>query len=168
MKRSFLLCCIIVLFAQNANSQMLGDLYTEARFSMSMPSGWITRDVNQKYLMIIGPEDSGLTPNIGFGDEDYNGPVSDFFDERIGLFPKFYRDFSLLNRSGFTTNGRVTGECITYLCTIGNVRVRQKMYAFSNRRRTSIVIITGTAPVDSGDKYDGVFDASVKTFRWIR
>ena len=171
MKKSLILFCILtVLFAKTIYSQQLGDLYTErnAGFTMSMPLGWQTIDFNQKYLMIMGPEDGGLSPNIGFGDEAYNGSISAYIDIVIPLVQQLFSDFTLVERSSFTTNAGVTGEYVTYFATMGAIRVRQKLYVFPNRRGTAVMAITGTAPGNSGSRYDAVFDASVKTFNWTR
>jgi len=171
MKKSlFLFCILAVLFVQVVSAQQLGELYRErnAGFTMSMPAGWQTFDFNQKYLMIMGPEDSGLSPNIGFADEAYNGSISGYVDIFLPLIQQFFSDFSMVDRSSFTTSAGVTGECVTYTATMGTIRVRQKVYVFPNRRGNAIMVITGTAPVNSGTRYDEIFDASVKTFVWTR
>ncbi|MCL2444092.1 MAG: hypothetical protein FWD13_11615 [Treponema sp.] len=169
MKKTMILCCILtVIFVLNISAQQLGDIYTErsAGFTMAMPAGWQTQNFNQKYLSIVGPQDRGLTPNIGFADEDYSGPTSGYIDAALGLFPVIFSDFTLLNRSTFTTDSGIVGETITYRCTMGSIQVRQKMYVFPNRRGTSVMIISCTAPSVNGERYDPIFDASVKTFNW--
>jgi len=170
--KKLVICCFVLLalFVQNASSQQLGDLYTERTggFSMSMPRGWQTANFNQKYLMIMGPEVNGLTPNIGFGDEEFSGTITSHVDAVLGYIPLLFSDFSQINRSSFTTNAGVTGESVTYLVTMGSIRVRQKMYVFPNRRGNAVMVITCTAPVSGGERFDAVFDASVKTFTWTR
>jgi len=169
MKKAMILCCILaVIFVLNISAQQLGDIYTErsAGFSMSMPAGWQTQDFNQKYLSIVGPLDGRLTPNIGFADEDYSGPISSYIDAALGLFPIIFSDFTLLNRSSFTTDSGIVGESITYRCTMGSIQVRQKMYVFPDRRGRSVIIVSCTAPSVNGERYDPIFDASVKTFDW--
>ncbi|MCL2764114.1 MAG: hypothetical protein FWD40_02385 [Treponema sp.] len=169
MKKNVIFCFILlVLFIHNINAQQLGELYSDRTFSMSMPRGWQTMDFNQKYLSIVGPVDGGLTPNIGFADEDYSGAISGYIDAALALFPLIFSDFTLLARSGFTTNSGITGESITYRATMGSIQVRQKMYAFPNRDGTSVLIISCTAPLTNGERYDPIFDASVKTFNWTR
>jgi len=171
MKKSILISLILLaLFVQNASSQQLGSLYTERTggFTMSMPQGWQTADFNQKYLMIMGPEVNGLTPNIGFGDEEYAGTISSFTDQYLSYLPLLFSDFNQVSRGRFTTNAGVNGECVTYLVTMGSIRVRQKIYVFPNRRGTAVMVIACTAPVAGGDRYDAIFDASVKTFVWTK
>ncbi|MCL2185837.1 MAG: hypothetical protein FWB86_08315 [Treponema sp.] len=172
MKRKLILSLIlIIIFVQNINSQQnfsLGDLYTETSFTMSMPAGWRTVDFNQKYLMIIGQEVGGLTPNIGFGDEAYAGTISDYINILIDSFPIYFTDFVLVNRSNITTNAGITGERITYQATMGQIRIRQIMYVLPNKQKTAVMCISCTAPINSGETLDAVFEASVKTFLWLK
>ena len=170
MKKLLMLCCLFsFLFVQNIASQTLGNLFVEPNgvFSISMPNGWQMVDINMAYMMIMGPEYNGFTPNINFADEDYSGAISDYLDAVMGFFPLLFSDFRLLGRSVFQTNTGLTGECITYLVTMGQIQVRQKMYVFPNSKRTAVMVITGTAPVVSGETYDVVFDTSVSTFKWV-
>jgi hypothetical protein len=171
MKKILVICCLLVLiFTQNIFSQTLGELYTEhnAGFTVSMPTGWQVIDVGLKYLSILGPLDGGFTPNIGFNDEEFSGSISEYIDILMGVILLFSTEFRLLDRSSFRTDAGVIGECVTYLLTIGQIQVRQRVYVFPNRNRTAVMSITGTAPVIVGEKYDAIFDASVRTFNWTR
>ena len=171
MKKITIICfTLAVLFIQNASGQTLGDLYvnSEAGFSMSMPENWQTYNVNMKYLAIVGPQDGEFTPNINFGDEEYSGLVSEYIDELFEYLPMFFNDFKVQDRTDFRTNNGLTGECITYLAVMGTVNVKQKMYIISNRRRTSVMIITCTSPPVTKDIYDIIFDESVRTLNWTR
>jgi hypothetical protein len=169
MKKSFVFFCILtVLFVKTVSSQQLGELYTERNFSISMPLGWQTVNNNQQYLMIMGPEINGFTPNISFATESHSGSISDYTNDILNMYPQFFSGFTLINRSSFTTDAELTGESITFLGTFNNIRVRQKLYVFPNRRRTTVMIITCTAPASGGERYDSIFDASVKTFNWTR
>jgi len=171
MKKIIIFCFIlIVLFVQNISSQELGDLYTErvARFTMSMPMGWQTADLNMKYLNIIGPEVGGFIPNIGFSDEDFSGSVSEYIDAITGFMPQMFSDFRIINRTSFSTEAGLNGESVTYQGTRGTITIRQKMYIIPNRRRNSVMEITATAPVTGGERYDAIFDTSVRTFNWTR
>jgi len=171
MKKALFICFLsAVLFIQNVYSQVLGDLFTEnnAGFSMSMPSGWQTIDANQKYLMIIGPAENGLTPNIGFGDEDYSGAIPEYLDAVFSLLGQFYSELKLISRGNFSVNANITGGYITFNGRMGEISVRQKMYVFPNQNKSGVVLITCTAPQVNGEKYDSIFDACVKTFKWTR
>ena len=169
-KISITIVILAFLFIQNVSGQQLGDLYTERTggFTMSMPRGWQTADFNQKYLMIMGPEVDGFTPNIGFGDESYSGSITSYVDIVLTYLQMLFTDFNLISRTSFRTNAGITGEVITYQVTMGSIRVRQKIYVLPNRGGTAIMGITCTAPVVGGERYDAIFDASVRTFSWTR
>jgi hypothetical protein len=171
MKRTFVICCLLaVLFIQNINSQTLGDLYTErnAGFTMSMPRGWQTMDANQKYLMIVGPTENGFTPNVGFADDTFSGPLSEYSDSVLSVIGQFYADLTIINRGNFSTNSGLRGEYATIQGRMGEISVRQKMFIFPNASRGGIILITGTAPAANGERFDPIFDECVKTFRWTR
>ena len=169
-KRKFIiLCCVFtLLFVQNVSSQQLGGLYRErnAGFTMSMPNGWETIDMKAKYLMITGPNDNGMYANIGFNDEEYWEPLSDYFDVILLHLPRNFSNFRLVNRSNFVKNDGVVGEYITYTFTERSVQFRQRIYVFPNNRKTRFIIITCTAHGTNAEKYDAIFDVSVGTFVW--
>jgi hypothetical protein len=183
MKNPFVIFCLLgilfvnCIFAQNAepnnqgfNSEIHGELYIEgnAGFSMYMPKGWETRDMNQKYLMIMGPVDNNYTPNISFGDEQYSGPISEYVDALIALLAQFYADFEVPENVNFKTYSGLQGRCLTILGRINEIHARQKLYLVQNRNRTTIMVITGTALAVSGKKYDALFNECVKTLNWIQ
>jgi hypothetical protein len=161
---------LILLLAQNISGQELGDLFTERTggFTMSMPLGWQTADVGLRLLGIMGPQDGAFIPNFTFAEEEYSGSVASYLDLLLDYFPILFSEYRLLDRSSFRTNAGENGECITYLLTMGQIQVRQRAYVIPNRSRTVIMFITGTAPVAGGERYDGIFDASVRTFNWTR
>jgi len=169
-KTLFIFFILIFLFIHNISGQELGSLYTErsAGFTISMPRGWQTIDVGLKYLSIRGPQDGSFTPNLVFIDEELVGPLSSYIDVVVGYYPLILSDFRLINRATFVTNAGVTAEYVTYQGTMGSISVRQRMYFIPNRRGTTVMQITCTAPFVGGERYDAVFDASVRTFNWTR
>ena len=169
MKRIIFVCCVLtVFFIQSISAQELGELYREREFTMSMPGGWQTVDIGLGYLQINGPQAGTFAPNIAFRDEAYSGPVSDYIDMIMISYQRLFTNFRLLERSTFRTNIGVAGEYITYQGTMGTGNVRQKMYVLPNRRGTAIMVITCTAPAVGGERYDQIFDASIRTFNWTR
>jgi len=170
MKRAVVICCFLtVLFVQNISSQNLGELYTESNggFSISMPRDWQAIDANQKYLMIIGPTENGLTPNITFADDVFLGSYSEYIDAVLIVLERIYADLIIINRGNFSTNSGLYGEAVTLSGRINEVRVRQKLFIFPGRENR-IILITGSAPLINGERFDPIFDESVKTFRWTR
>jgi len=171
MKRIAVICCLFtVLFVQNIYSQTLGDLYTErtAGFTMSMPRDWQVTDINQKYYAILGQTENGFTPNITFADDTYSGSLSEYIDEMISMLGLFYADLTVIGRGSFSTSAGLRGDYAVIQGRLGEVGIRQKIYLFPNVSGDSIIAITGTAPLVNGERFDAVFDESVRTFKWTR
>jgi hypothetical protein len=185
MKKLFVLFCLLSILSvsctttstgktgggdQGFNSEIHGDLYVErnAGFSMYVPKGWGTRDMNQKYLMVIGPTVDNFTANFNFGDEKYSGPLSNYLDAVVVQLKRFYTELDVLESGDFTTLKGIEGKYLTLLGRINEIQARQKLYILPNKGKTAILIITGTAPPDDGERYDLLFDECVKTFNWTK
>jgi len=171
MKRNVVICCLLTsFFVQNINSQTLGDLFTErtAGFTISMPLGWQAMDMGQKYYMIIGQTENGFTPNIGFADDAFSGSLSEYIDAVLSMIGRFYVEFTVVKRDDFSTASGLRGEYAIIQGRMGEISVRQIMYVFPNANGVGIMLITGTAPLVNGERFDAVFDESVRTFKWTR
>jgi hypothetical protein len=116
--------------------------------------------------MLIGPVDQ-LAPNINFVDEEYNGPIADYIDAVIAFLPQLLSNFTVIERGGFTTNDGLTGGKIITQANMNQTALRQRMYLFLNGK-DRIMAITATSSQINGEKYDDIFDESVKTFKWIK
>jgi hypothetical protein len=155
---------------QGFNSEIHGDLYIERNlgFSMYVPKGWETRDMNQKYLMVMGPTVDNFTPNFNFGDEKFSGSLLDYIDAVLVHLKRFYTELDVLESGDFTTVKGIEGKYITLLGRINEIQARQKLFILPNKTKTGIMLITGTAPPDDGEMYDFLFDECVKTFAWTK
>jgi len=170
MKRTLIICCLLtVSFIHNINCQTLGNLYTEsnADFTMSMPAGWQTMDINQKYSVIMGQTENGFTPNITFADDVFLGSYSEYIDAVLLVLEQIYSDLIIINRGNFSTSSGLYGEYVTLSGRMNEIRVRQKLFVFPGTRANRIILITGSAPLN-GERFDAIFDECVKTFRWTR
>jgi len=171
MKKTLILFGILaVLFVQNVSAQQLGDVYTDRNgtFTISMPRGWQTIEAGGKYLSVIGPVENGFTPNMAFTDEGYSGTIASYVDLALPTLPMIFQGFTLLSRTSFRTNAGVNGEAITYLVTVGQFRIRIRQYIIPNRSGNMVMVITGGAPEQGGERFDAIFDASARTFNWTR
>lgn len=153
---------------QGFNSEIHGELYIEGNgsFSMYIPKGWEIRDMNQKYLMIIGPIVDNFGLNINFGDEQYSGPISEYINALIFQLSQFYAEFEVIMNESFMTNSGLQGRYITLFGRLNEVHARQRVYFIQNTNGTAIMVISCSASFASGDRYDSLFDESVKTFTW--
>jgi hypothetical protein len=165
-----LISCATVKNPENPNSELLGDLFSErnAGFSMYIPKGWQALDYNQKFLMITGPVDNKFTPNIGFADEQYSGNLAVYIDLVLVHLSDMYTDLQVSQREAFTTNSGLRGEHVTIIFKFNNIEVRQKMFVLPNKKQDMVIAITCTAEAAHGDKYDKLFNETVKTFYWTK
>jgi hypothetical protein len=183
MKKLFVAFCFLgILFVgcistgnvessnQGFNNEIHGELYVErnAGFSMYIPKGWEIRDMNQKYLMAMGPVEDNFSPNINFGDDQYSGAISEYIDAVIAQLSQLYVDLEIFENEKFTTNIGLQGRYITLSGRMNEIHVRQKLYLMQNKKGTAIMVITGTVLFASGEKYDALFDECVKTFNWTK
>jgi hypothetical protein len=185
MKKLFVIVCLLGVLSVNCtttgagktesvnrgfNSEIHGELYVErnAGFSMYIPKGWEVKDMNQKYLMVIGPMDGNFSPNISFGDEQYTGTIPDFIGAVVAQIAQFYADLEIIENESFITNTDLEGRYITVLGRINDIQLRQKLYLLQNKSVTTIMAITGSTLAISGEKYDALFDECVKTFIWTK
>ena len=168
-KTVFFYCIFAIILIQNTNGQQLGEKYTDTNgfFNISMPNGWEIYEFENE-LVIIGPQDAGVTPNMGFGIDDYTGSASGYNNLLINEFSNYFSNFNLINRSVFRTNAGINGEYFTFSCTEGNLRLRMRMYAIPNKSGIIMAAVACAAPEAGGEKYDAVFDACIKTFNWIK
>ncbi|MDR0472967.1 MAG: hypothetical protein LBH43_04795 [Treponema sp.] len=183
MKKLFVVFCLLGILLVNCastgnvennnrgfNSEIHGELYIEknAGFSMHIPKGWEIRDMNQKYLMIIGPVEDNFSPNINFVDEQYSGQIPEYIDAAIALISQFYADLEVIENENFMTNTGLEGSFITLHGRINEIEVRQKIYVIPNKIKSMVMVITGSASSASGTKFDMLFDECIKTFNWTK
>jgi hypothetical protein len=179
MKRSFyglflaaacfsIIGCATQNNGKNINVDDFGIHFIEknAGFSMFVPKNWEIIDANQKYKMLMGETENNFSPNINFGDEQFTGTVSEYIEACLELFPRFFTDFEVLEKTDFTTNNEIQGGRITTQGRLNDIQVRQRIYFIPNKRNTVIMGITCTVSPAMGTKYDNIFDNCVKTFEW--
>jgi hypothetical protein len=158
-------------YAQNNNSEVLGELFVSINsdFSMYIPRGWEIVDFSVQYQVVRGPADNNFVPNLTFGVDEYSGPITEYIDQAIEVISVFYTEFKILQRGNFVTDSGYQGEIIIIQGNIGNMgAVRQRLYCFRSTNGTSIIGITGTASAAHGGRYDVIFDECLKTFNWLR
>jgi len=156
--------------SQGFDPEIHGTLYVHRRtgFSIYVPAGWRIEDKGQKYRTVMGPSDGKNFPHMGFADEEYYGNLDDYVREMLGNLALLYGDFRLVADDDFTTDTGLVGRRVTVLGRLRGTSARLRFYLIRNREETALLLITGTAPLDSGGSFDGLFDASVRTLYWAR
>jgi hypothetical protein len=154
---------------QGFNSKIHGELFVEksAGFSMYIPQGWGTIDLNQKYLVVVGPREDNFSPNIVFGDEQYAGSVSEYVDKIIAQISKIY-DAEVIENEVFITNTGLQGRYAKWSARMNETHARQIGYFIKNKSGTAIMVIACSVASAGGTKYDELFEECVKTFNWTK
>jgi hypothetical protein len=136
-------------------------------FSYCPPSGWkISKFLNSKYSIVVGPIENKFAANIDFFDEAYDGNIQSYVDEVIDLLELVLDDYVVLHRYTFITNAGLTGERVIINSTQRNSFLRQIHYflqAPDHRHFT----ITCSVSDSVAEKYLSLFEDSVKTFEFI-
>ena len=149
--------------------------YREAKggFSIAVPDAWsaATGDYSP-YQYIKGPEEAGFTANIAFVDEPYAGPVTAYVDSSLDslIGERVLSDFELLRRDSFRTDQGVQGEFIVFQGKDphNNQAIQQRLYFLPNREGAVMMIIVCSSSPAGGEKYAGLFDGCVRTFKWAQ
>jgi hypothetical protein len=138
--------------------------YDEAGgFSFIPPERWREYE-GSGVKAFIGQRENNYSPNLGFSIETVNGQLKEFVD----LLIEYYNTSGqkLLKRDNFVTLKNLTGEMVLAEITARGVRVRAYYYFFpGSDKRIFYAVFTVLAEDDN--KYDEMFNNSMKTFEWI-
>jgi hypothetical protein len=159
---------VSLLFAGTVNAQEAGEHFIEEQggFEIYGPKGWTVVDAGLQHRTFMGPVDNHFSPNLNFSNEEYDGTIDAFIDALLDFLPQLLSNFNVIERGDFTTTGGLTGVRCTTHANMNQVAVRQRMYLFLNDNGRIMVIIA-TSNQSDGEKYDTLFDESVRTFKWL-
>ena len=170
--RSFLLAAGIVLAMAFTFSCSSDDgnnepkPYVNAEFSVVPPESWQVVDYpGLKYKVFMGPRENGATPNINFADEIYNGSLDDYVDLNVEALKKYLGDVEIIYRGSFVTLKNLESKKIIAITEQQGYLLRQSLYFFPGENGLKMAVAC-TALASSGEKYDRIFDDSMKTFEW--
>jgi hypothetical protein len=139
-------------------------IFDNGSFSICPPLGWQTMEFpGLKYEILLGPEDNGLTANMTFADEGFNGNISDYVDLNLVQLERVFEGFRVIERKSFNTNSGIAGECLIINNFQFNVNLIQVFYFLPLRDNYYIVITCTVGDVVSA-KYLPLFEDSIRTF----
>ncbi|MDR2501597.1 MAG: hypothetical protein LBD37_11065 [Treponema sp.] len=149
--------------------------YREAKggFSIAVPDAWSAASGDYSpYQFIKGPEEAGFTANIAFVDEPYSGPVTAFVDSSLDslIGERVLSDFELLRRDSFRTDQGIQGEYIIFQGRDPHTSqaIQQRLYFLPDQEGAVMMIIVCSSSPAGGEKYAGLFDGCVRTFKWAQ
>jgi hypothetical protein len=167
MKKTAVLCLLFaVLIVSNASGQNNNTvLFSQSEFTMNVPAGWQTVQLNHKYPIVI---DSASNSNITFIDLDFSGSTSDYIEALFGQLSLVYSNIMVIQRGNAQTNSGLTGEYIIIQIQTNNTTIYQKAYIFKINKGNSVMQIVLSTDIPNSDKFAPLFDDCVKTFNWLR
>jgi len=164
-----LLFCL--LFCSNVSAQNNDSKYIpeDKMFSYSIPSGWVLREMpGRKYKVAVTQPVNGFAPNINIVDEVSSSDLNSYVDGNLQiltqLHEKFRHNFKILSRSVFTTMYAQSGVRVITESDQGASSIRQTFFFFDGKDGRKL-IVTCTVLAIGGEKYDPVFEKSLKTFQ---
>jgi hypothetical protein len=134
-------------------------------FSFVPPEDWKIRDFpGMKFKAAIGPSAAGFAPNITIVDELFSGSLDAYVKQNLAALQKAFRKFHLAQQDDFkTTAGEQGARLVTESEQQGRL-LHQTFYIFG--KGDTKFVITCSTLAEGGDKYDSVFETSIKTFRF--
>jgi hypothetical protein len=136
----------------------------EGGFSYVPPEGWdIAEYPGLKYRISRGASENQFAPNINVVDEQFDAFLETYVDANIEAMRDFVEGFNLVEREEIVTNEGARSIKLTVDGEHYQRKLRQYFYFFDAGERKYIV--TCSALAENAEKYEPLFDKSVKTFR---
>lgn len=133
-------------------------------FSYEVPAGWqVMKFKGQKFRILVTGVADNIRPNIIFEEEDYPGDLDTYVRANLPALKK-EKNFSILSRgSGETRDGRPYRR-LRFRHVQSDHQWLQTMYFFRLAKGRKL-LITCTATVKLGSRYDKACMRVVRTFR---
>lgn len=133
-------------------------------FSYDPPSGWsVVEFPGLKYRISHGPRENDFAPNINVVDERFTGTLAEYIDVNLENTADVFVKMEVIGREDFSTEDGESGVRILIENEQQGRMLRQNFFFIGPGVRKYVV--TCTALVDGGDRFDRVFSESVETFR---
>lgn len=141
---------------------------TAGGFSFCVPKGWNARDrPGMKFKIILGQAADGFSTNINVVDEEFSGVLGDYVTANKLSLTELLKDYQEVSESNFKTESENPCIKLTITDEQNGIKLRQAFYFFNGPLGKKLVI-TCSALAKDGEKFDLLFDASMKTFKLER
>jgi hypothetical protein len=160
---------IVFIFLSTLTFAQTGSRVYEynGNFSFCPPLGWEVREFpGLKYKIVVGPVEDQFAVNMNFADEIFNGTLRDYINLNLAQLEKFFVIYRLVDRKTFKTNSGITGECVIINDAQQRFYSRQALY-FLPIPNNKYFVVACSAPDEVFEKYQSIFDESIKTFELI-
>jgi hypothetical protein len=133
-------------------------------FSYDPPSGWqVVEFPGLKYRISHGPRENEFTPNINVVDEAFSGTLAAYVDANLQNMERVFVNLKVLSREDLKTKDNEAAVKVVTENEQQGRMLRQTFFFIGPGNRKYVV--TCTALVDGGDKFDTAFAETAKTFR---
>ena len=134
-------------------------------FSFVPPEGWQTRLFpGLKYKIVFGTPANGFAPNINVVDEQFKGTLDAYVDASAATIQRVLKNAHVVKRDAFKTDDGTAGVRQVVEDEQQGKKLRQ-VFFFFGRDDTKFVATCSTL-ADGGEKLDGAFETSMKSFRF--
>lgn len=162
MARPLLLNFFLLLSLALASGTELGE--PGGGFAFTVPDGWQVREFpGLKYKIAHTAPTNGFAPNLNVLDEQFPGSIEDYAAANLKTLARVFAEFRNLGQSPFVTNAGLKGVRLVTQARQQKFLLRQ-IYYFLPGKGDKKYVVTFSALLEDGAKYDPVVDASVKTF----
>ncbi|GHV83607.1 hypothetical protein AGMMS50212_09470 [Spirochaetia bacterium] len=160
---AFVLFCFssVVCFAQKSDTRYVAK---GGVFSVNIPDNWELVERGLVHKVLVTKPDKNFTPNISFIDnfvmdiEDLKG-YADYYLEQLN----WYDAVKIISRDDFETTSAIKGEKVVCSFKQDGLAIRQVFYFLQLSGNKRIMIIC-SASESSKDKYDIIYEKTVKSF----
>jgi len=138
-------------------------------FSIAVPERWEAVTVKGlKYKVLRGPFVNNFSPTINFNDENFDGRFDDYMKTVNKKLNDLYgKNVEYILQSDFVTSKGLAGRLIVITTFQNETLIQQSFFCFPSKDNR-ILLITCTNLANEFDKYNKLFNDTVKTFEWIK
>jgi hypothetical protein len=135
-------------------------------FSVVPPESWkMFQKAKMPYKAFVSANEADSNANLNFNIEPYKLPLDDFAEHSVNRMKSIF-DAEIIGTDDFETARGLNGKKIIALLEQNGRQFRVSFYLFSNGKG-QYMTVTCTSISSIGEKFDAVFDKSMKTFEWI-
>ena len=137
---------------------------TAGGFSFCPPQGWtIQAFPGLKYSIASGPAANGFAPNVNVVDESADMSLPEYVDTSKRMLSKAFKGYKELGSREFKTTSGAKSTRLIIQSNQNGTQLRQTFYFFAGKGDKKFVV-TCSALASGGEKFDEVFETTLKTF----
>jgi len=134
-------------------------------YSFVPPKDWTMREIpGMKFKAAVGPAADGFASNIVFVEEANKGTLADYTAANKKAMAQVFKNYKELGEKNLKTDSGADMIMLVIQREEKGKTLRQTFY-FLDLSAEKKIVATCTALADGGDKLDGLFETSLKSYR---